>query len=66
MGASINDRMDDESLLSYLYDCIEHGLVALRITRAFLDNGYDLNDNAGFNGIVCLEKLCWSAYDCLY
>ena len=62
----INKKTDeDETLLSTLYKgyFVERGEDLLRLTKLFLENGYDVKANRGFNGGVCLHDLCWSSYD---
>ncbi len=58
------DEKDRECVLSDLYgypgSC---GANALRLTKLFLDVGFDVSANNGMNGGSCLDSICWRLYD---
>ena len=59
----INGFVDNEdSTLSYFFDSWLDTRKAVELTKLFLENGFDVNGNDGFNGTSCLKKLCWSGY----
>lgn len=64
LGKNINDVVDeDDTFLSELYEYVHNGKDALELTKLFLQYGYDVTANNGFNGSACLHRLCWSFYD---
>jgi hypothetical protein len=66
LGDAINEKFgEDDTLLSALSpecDLKRHGDRLAKLTKLFLDNGYDVNGNDGFNGGICLHGLCWADY----
>lgn len=66
LGDAINEKScEDDTQLSALYpecDLKRHGDRLVKLTKLFLDNGYDVNGNDGFNGGICLHGLCWADY----
>ena len=66
LGNSINDKYEEGTILSALYmdaNTYENGEILTRLTKLFLDNGYDVTANDEMNGAECLRNLCWSSYD---
>ncbi len=64
LGSDINNLIDDENtILSDLMLGLGRGDKAVKLVRLFLDNGFDVNANGGFNGFSCMYELCWSFYD---
>ena len=66
LGDSINDKYEEGTILSELYmdaNTYENGEILTRLTKLFLDNGYDVTANDEMNGAECLRNLCWSSYD---
>ncbi len=66
LGDDINDRINpEETLLSELFGnySYQDGGKLLRLVKLFLECGYDVKANNGFNGGMCLCQLCWASYD---
>ncbi len=64
LGSDINNLIDDEdTILSDLMLGLGRGDKAIKLVRLFLDNGFDVKANDGFNGFSCMYELCWSFYD---
>ena len=66
LGDSINDKYEEGTILSELYmdaNTYKSGEILTRLTKLFLDNGYDVTANDEMNGAECLRNLCWSSYD---
>ena len=60
------DEQQEETILSefIMYvDFYKHGTILVDIVRHFLSCGYDVSANAGLNGDLALQALCWSSYD---
>lgn len=66
LGDSLNDKYEEGTILSKLYmdaNTYGNGEILTRLTKLFLDNGYDVTANDEMNGAECLRNLCWSSYD---
>lgn len=73
LGDHINDNYvecphddDNDTLLSKLYfesHSYKRGEMLLKLTKLFLQYGYDVHANNDLNGSICLHKLCWASYD---
>lgn len=60
---NINAIYDKDTILSELYHECPDGTVLVEITKRFLAQGYDVNENEGLNGSQCLHNLSWATFD---
>ena len=61
LGPDINLLFDEENtVLSEMYGYVhmKKGEEAIRLTRLFLDCGFDVTAHDGFNGFSCLSEMC--------